>query len=154
MAGQSWRYRIKLDKSVQWPYIKSMRIGHDRIISESDTYCVFAVQIGVTRIGAGGRCLPRTRRGAMTTVDGLVASEVEQIDTETRPNPVGKAARMARAVVTLALLVVSAAPVVPSGWSWKWLRNDWLQLTAVAVVFCGCMAGHPAIRDAVAVFFQ
>jgi len=86
-----------------------IRIGEYEVISGADTITVFAMQIGVTRIGAGGRCLPRTRRGAMTTVANLVAQlgELpEVIELVVLPRVAAKVALLARAVVAVAAWVV------------------------------------------------
>lgn len=110
-----------------------MQIGIDRIISKSDTITVFVCQIGVTRVGAGGRVLPRTRKGAMASVANLVFSTVEPtiaIETEKRPTPVRAVAYAARAVVTLALMVVTQ-PVAAAA---MWTARTLLQAARAATV--------------------
>ncbi len=96
-------------------------IGQYEIINTADTIVVFAMQIGVTRIGSGGRCMPRTRRGAMASVLNLVASLIdpETLETETRPvvKTVQKIARAGRAVVALAILVVGLTAKLAIQWT-------------------------------------
>ena len=74
----------------------------------ADAPC-FAVQIGVTRIGRGGRVQPRTRKGAMASALNVVATTVEVIETESRPNPVRtyQDAPCARVICMLALTIVT-----------------------------------------------
>lgn len=70
---------------------------------------VWQVQIGVTRVGAGGRALPRCRNGRMTTAEGLVALAVAPVEPQvlvSLPCPVRKPAPLARAIVFLAVAVV------------------------------------------------
>jgi hypothetical protein len=73
---------------------------------------VWQVQIGVTRVGAGGRALPRCRNGRMTTsARGLVVSTFEPVESQvlvSLPCPVRKHAPLARAIVFLAVAVVVA----------------------------------------------
>lgn len=94
-----------------------MMIGCEMVGQAETSSVVFAVQIGVTRIGRGGRCLPRTRRGAMTTVAGLIAAEVEPVELETRPNPAPKAAPLARLVAFTALAVVTIVELPSRLWT-------------------------------------
>lgn len=68
---------------------------------------VWQAQIGVTRVGAGGRALPRCRNGRMATSDDLVASTVECQEIVLLPCPTRKAAPLARAIVFLAVAVVA-----------------------------------------------
>jgi hypothetical protein len=71
---------------------------------------VWQVQIGVTRVGGGGRALPRCRNGRMTTLVGLVVSTTEPIEPQvlvSLPCPARKTAPLARAVVFLAVAVVA-----------------------------------------------
>lgn len=70
---------------------------------------VWQVQIGVTRVGAGGRAMPRCRNGRMTNLNNLVASIVEPEEAQelvSLPCPVRKPAPLARAIVFLAVSVV------------------------------------------------
>lgn len=116
-----------------------MRIGHDRIIQESDTYCVFAVQIGVTRVGSGGRCQPRCKRGGMTTVAGLVASLVEPQElVHGLARRAVDVARMARAVVAMAAWVVVQPMKAAAEWlTVRMLRSERIQLWALGLGFTG-----------------
>ncbi len=102
-------------------------IGGDRIGSCEAVGVVFQHQIGVTRIGRGGRAKPRCRSGRMASVDGLVASTIEEIDTEPRPNPRPVAAPHARAVLVLSLLVVTSVARASS-----WLARTALGLARIA----------------------
>ena len=90
-----------------------IEIGSYLVRSESDiertiTSEAFQMQIGASRIGAGGRVMPRNPKGRVVNLANLVASTVEVIETEIRPvaRKVVKVAVHARAVVSLALLVV------------------------------------------------
>lgn len=74
------------------------------------------VQVGITRVGAGGRVLPRCRNGRMTTPECLVASTVEPQELEPLRTPTRKLAPLARAVAFLAVaVVVRVARQVPRG---------------------------------------
>jgi hypothetical protein len=89
---------------------------------------VWQVQVGVTRVGAGGRALPRCRNGRMTTSEGLVTSTVEPQELEPLRAPSRKSAPLARAVAFLAVsVVVRTARQVPRGLL-ALIRAIWLVL--------------------------
>lgn len=72
----------------------------------ADDRVVWQVQIGITRVGAGGRALPRCRNGRMTTSADLVISTMESQELVSLPSPARKPAPLARAIVLLAVVVV------------------------------------------------
>lgn len=142
----------------------NIEIGSDRIIDTQDTITTFACQIGVTRIGAGGRCMPRTKRGGMTTVTNLVASTVDPDEAsklEARmvayPVPTRKVlspAPLAKMVVACALLVISLPPCLAEGLTVRailghvkalFTKNLTLNI-AVAVALLTFTACHPVTR--------
>lgn len=94
---------------------------------------VFAAQIGVTRIGAGGRCPPRCRSGRMASTAALVASTSEPQEFITLPRRAVKSAPLARAVafLTVAVLVCVNA-----------LRN-FSVLAAIGRVLLAVLVGRP-----------
>jgi hypothetical protein len=67
---------------------------------------LWQVQIGVTRVDAGGRVLPRCRNGRMTTPDGLIVSTFEPQEFVTLPRRPRKRAPLARAIAFLTVTVV------------------------------------------------
>jgi hypothetical protein len=79
-------------------------IGHGIGVEDRD---LWQVQVGVTRVGAGGRVMPRCRNGRMTTPDSLVASTFEPQEIVNLPRPTRKAAPLARAVTCLMVIVVT-----------------------------------------------
>jgi hypothetical protein len=125
--------------------VVQISIGSYEIINAADLICVFAVQIGVTRCGSGGRCLPRSSRGAMASTVGLVASLVEVIETELRPivKVVRRLAKYARAIVLLAMVVVTSAsqPITA--------RRMWVPSwnIVIFVLFVTSMGCHPVMRS-------
>ena len=64
------------------------------------------VQVGITRVGAGGRVLPRCRNGRMTNAIALVASTIEAQELVSLPHPVRKPAPLARAIAFMTVAVV------------------------------------------------
>lgn len=73
----------------------------------ADDRVVWQVQIGVTRVGAGGRALPRCRNGRMTTAADLVIATIESQELVSLPCPARKHAPLARAIMFLAVAVVA-----------------------------------------------
>jgi hypothetical protein len=68
---------------------------------------LWQAQIGVTRIGAGGRALPRCRNGRMTTSEGLIAATFEPQEFVTLARRPRKSAPLARAIAFLTVAVVA-----------------------------------------------
>jgi hypothetical protein len=83
--------------------------GEDRVLWQA--------QIGVTRIGAGGRALPRCRNGRMTTTNDLVASTFEPQTFVRLPRPLRKTAPLAQAIAFLTVAVVTAVKAALRGFA-------------------------------------
>lgn len=113
-----WRQLALRVKSLAFMMI--MAIGLEAIgqgVGAQDR-AAWQVQVGVTRVGAGGRVLPRCRNGRMTTPDGLVVSTTEPQTIGPQqfvrlPRPARKPAPLARTVafLTVAVVVAPAARV-------------------------------------------
>lgn len=84
-----------------------MQIGIDRIAGPIDHEAIFVMQIGVTRVGKGGRVKPRSARGQMVSVDRLVA--FEWCDDEPSVQPAQPAVAVESAPVEAAVAPIEAA---------------------------------------------
>ncbi len=104
-----------------------MAIGLEAIGQGADAEdrSAWQVQVGVTRVGAGGRVLPRCRNGRMTTIVDLVAATIEPQELVSRPHPVRKPAPLARAIAFMAVAVVVVRDVVPVGRLRTFFRSFW-----------------------------
>ncbi len=121
--------RMKLGRSMLTSEM-IVAVGLEAIGQGVDAEDRFAwqVQVGVTRVGAGGRALPRCRNGRMTTPDDLVVSTIESQELEPLRTPARKSAPLARAVAFLAVaVVVRAARQLPRGLL-TFVRAIWLVL--------------------------
>lgn len=81
----------------------------------AENRALWQAQIGVTRIGAGGRALPRCRNGRMTTPEGLIASTFEPQEFVTLPRRARKSAPLARAIAFLTVAVVARVEAARRG---------------------------------------
>ena len=101
------------------------------------------VQVGVTRVGAGGRVLPRCRSGRMATSTDLVASTIEPQELVLLPRPARKPAPLARTIAFLTVAVVVARDMSRA---WLPLRNI---IRAICRVLMPSWSGVPvAARQA------
>lgn len=73
----------------------------------ADARAAWQVQVGVTRVGGGGRVLPRCRNGRMATIEALVAATLEPQEIVRLPRAPRKTAPLARAIAFLAVAVVA-----------------------------------------------
>lgn len=83
------------------------------------------VQVGITRVGAGGRVLPRCRNGRMTNAVALVASTIEAQELVSLPHPVRKPAPLARAIAFMTVAVVVVQDVARGGRLLNLIRAIW-----------------------------
>ncbi len=91
---------------------------------------VWQVQVGVTRVGAGGRVLPRCRNGRMTTADALVAATIEDKELVSVPNPERRPAPLARAIAFLTVAVVVVRDVARRSSLLSFFRSLWSALVS------------------------
>jgi len=105
-------------------------IGLEAIGQGADAadHAVWQVQVGVTRVGAGGRALPRCRNGRMTTSHDLVASTCEPQVLVALPTPARKPAPRARAIAFLTVAVVVVRDVARVSSLLSLLRAIWRML--------------------------
>lgn len=89
---------------------------------------VWQVQVGVTRVGAGGRVLPRCRNGRMTTIHDLVSATIEPQVLVALPNPVRKPAPLARTIAFLTVAIVVVRDAVRGSALLRIVRTIWSAL--------------------------
>jgi hypothetical protein len=99
-------------------YVGLERVGH------SDESAIFAVQIGVTRVGAGGRAIARNGRGQLVPTHKLVIEEREPIETYPLPVPVKTYSTIVELPLTGLVLALTlryslARPTTPSALALK-----------------------------------
>jgi len=118
--------RMKSDRSMSTSEM-IVAIGLEAIGQgvDAEDRSAWQVQIGVTRVGAGGRAMPRCRNGRMTCASHLVAATIEPQELVSRPHPVRKPAPLARAIAFMTVAVLVVRDVVRGGRLLNIIRAIW-----------------------------
>lgn len=148
------RLRRKLCRSIdncRVPTIlERVKIGTDKIGTkkaphwsvETELIDVVAAQIGVTRIGGGGRVKPRNEHGRVVSLGHIFAVTVEEVETVVI-RAVRKAAPLARSIAMLTVLVVTRALEAAASRLRGWIRRVVRLLPRIA--FTAAIWGFPYV---------